>query len=299
MAEYRNVNDIGQIVFPICTDCKVAIRKNVVSPYMISSQNYGLPQSVLGMKVFDLSVLSKNSMFPIRSYGSILELRHSGNAPVMNGSMIHFDSEALVVTEEARTLPMADAANFIQVHFLGDSHGLDRIKETLGSHKRSPVRVEAQYNMQVLRLLQKLHPDFLIKIILSDEDGVRRQDETLQTVLRQIVINTSATDANASSAVSSNLTLPPLDLRWIDQTVLYKKALPNELISPEIQLIQPARVLFNTDAQSNNSGTKNRYFISQLNPIFILKTVFLPYIVIRRQTSRRRSAVRARRCSYC
>jgi hypothetical protein len=259
---FKEVNDHGEVEFPLCQDCREALSSGKLSDYMLASENYGVPQSVLGMKVFDLSVLSKNCIFPIRSYGNILELQGvTGNAPVLKGSMIHFNSESIVLSELADgrvpievgdILPMSDGHKFMSIQYLGDNEGLDRIKKSLGGQKLSPVSVDAIFNMDVLRKLQRLHPEFKLKTILSDQDGVSRQLESFKTVMREIVMDPSSSTAILSSTTSSNLAIQDPEIRGIDETVLYKRAISTT--SPELHLLAAARKLFGSSAEGTATG---------------------------------------------
>jgi hypothetical protein len=154
---------LSPVALPICKCCNVAIAKGVPSPYMIFTENYGCPQTVLGMEVFAMNDFARNMIFGLREYSNILELTASGaTIPLMKGSMIHFSSDRVVpsisTAVEELYLPRAGANEFIQVQFLGNLGQKDVINRFLSSYSDSPVRVNAALNMKILHYLKILNP---------------------------------------------------------------------------------------------------------------------------------------------
>jgi hypothetical protein len=228
----------------------------------MAKENYGTPQNLLGMECFKLSALSKNMMFLVRGYAQIVELSTvAGKPQTVSGSMIHFDTESVIANQNSSTqLPRANAEEIMQLHLLGPKGRIDRIKKSLGGDMRSPVRVDASYNMKYLAAMQACSPLYKVANILETNDGVAFQEETVDKVLNRAIVDLDPETEHASNAASSSATIPNAQeyISGLDETILYKRdiSIPGDVL-PRAGFLAAALRMFkgkDSSKKSENDG---------------------------------------------
>jgi len=218
---------------PICRSCLKYIKKGKLPPFSMAVENYGTPQchQDLGMECFKLSATSKNMLFLVRGYNQIVELSTvTGKPHVIRGSMIHFDTESIVAQDQPTSiLPRGNAEEFIQLHLLGDRGRIDVIKKSLGGQMKSPIRVNATYNMKFLRALQSCNPYYNVVDVINSDAGVALQENTVEQILRRAVIDPDPITQQTSDTASSSTTIPDHQefIIGLDETIMYKRELPS------------------------------------------------------------------------
>ncbi len=195
----------GCVTVPQCNECGKHLKAGKVPPFSMANENYGTPQRKLGMKCFNLSSTSKTMCFLVRGYNQIVELSDVPGRPnCIRGSMIHFKSESVVAQPRPKQLPRTNAEEYLLLHLLGDGRKVDIIKKTLGGDMRSPVRVDASFNMELLLALQAVNPEYKVDnvSICNLDEGVIIQEQSTEAILRRAVIDsdtiteTDVTDHN-------------------------------------------------------------------------------------------------------
>jgi hypothetical protein len=215
------------VLVPTCKTCQGHLKKGKLPPFSMAKENYGTPQNLLGMECFKLSALSKNMMFLVRGYAQVVELSTiTGKPQTIRGSMIHFDTESVIANHDSTTqLPRANAEELMQLHLLGPKGRIDRIKKSLGGDMRSPVRVDASYNMKYLAVMQACNPLYKVVNILETNDGVAFQETTVDKVLNRAIVDPDPETESVSNAASSSATIPNGQeyISGLDETLLYKR----------------------------------------------------------------------------
>jgi hypothetical protein len=124
--------------------------------------------------------------------------------------MIHFKSESIVAQPRPKHLPRMNAEEYLLLHLLGDGQKVDKIKKALGGDMRSPVRVDASFNMEILLALQAVNSVYKIDdvTIRERDEGIRIQEKSKDAIFRRAVIDSDPSTEKTSNETSSSVTVP-------------------------------------------------------------------------------------------
>ena len=183
-----------------------------------------------------------------------------GKPKCIRGSMIHFAQESIVAQPRPKFLPRTNAEEYLLLHLLGDGSKVDIIKKTLGGDMRSPVRVDASFNMSLLLGMQAVNPVYKVDdvSIHNHEEGVRIQEQTQESILRRAVIDSDPRTEETSNITSSSATIPNGQeyISGFDETIMYKRTIGEQSDdNPRTKFLMAAHRLFSgSDNKSSSNG---------------------------------------------